>query len=293
MMRNILLLTALSLVARPGQAARTCSSATNYQYRVLEARYDGPDPIKNNSIATVAVSLSSSSTPLYECVAQWPEAWAGFYPGHDGGAGDIIWSDCIWTGAGFGADKTVSFAADWNTKTVYISHTFTCSDRQGTDGLATGSTKIDFACSTYEDDASTYCVPKAATAGTTTRPDLRISTAIVPPTDTAPTCANVASRYQSWKIEGWIRRYELVPGSVAIPGSPDDALPKGDTGPSFTLRDLAGGGRTFSCASETWDKDQRGVFEGVCEGDGEGSARFEFDPKLNLVRVAQGIACEG
>ncbi len=111
-------------------AARSCDTAASagFQYRLGDVRYDGPDPAKANDLATIAASLQSSTgTPLYECVSQWPEAWKGWYEG----ATDLIWSDCIFTGAGTGADDTVSFAIDWKVKTMYLTHTFACSGKQG------------------------------------------------------------------------------------------------------------------------------------------------------------------
>ncbi len=112
-------------------AARACggtaATAGSYTHRVLLLRYDGPDPQKADNLSTIALALSNSATPLYECVAQWPEHWAGWYEGGD----KIIWGDCIFTGAGSGADKTVSFAVDWKTRVLYLSHAFACSDKRG------------------------------------------------------------------------------------------------------------------------------------------------------------------
>jgi hypothetical protein len=125
------LATAATLLLPLGAtAARPCggSSGGQFQYRLGDVRYDGPDPSKNNDLATIAASLQSSSqTPLYECVGQWPEAWAGWYEG----GSNLVWGDCIFTGAGTGQDETVSFAVDWENKTMYLAHTFTCSDQQG------------------------------------------------------------------------------------------------------------------------------------------------------------------
>lgn len=126
-MRSLLALS-LGLIPSLSLAARNCATTTTtFQYRILEARYDGPDPTKANNLSTIAVSLGTSTTPLYECVAQWPEDWAGWYEG----GSNIIWSDCIWTGAGSGADKTVSLAVDWKTKNLYLTHTFDCSNQAG------------------------------------------------------------------------------------------------------------------------------------------------------------------
>lgn len=129
---SLVVATAAAVVLSPSgaYAARSCdgSTAASFQYRLGDVRYDSPDPSKANGLATIAASLQSTSqTPLYECVGQWPESWAGWY---DGGS-SLIWGDCIWTGAGAGQDETVSFAVDWKSKTMYLAHTFACSNKQG------------------------------------------------------------------------------------------------------------------------------------------------------------------
>jgi hypothetical protein len=125
------LLAFLGAFTSVANCARVCGSGTatsgKYQYRIIDLRYDGPDPAKELKVSTIAVALGSSTTPLYECVSQWPEQWAGFYEGKS----NIIWTDCIWTGAGFGTDSTVGLAVDWKNRTLYLSHTFDCSDKRG------------------------------------------------------------------------------------------------------------------------------------------------------------------
>ena len=134
-MRKDLLTTiaALAFSSRAG-AARVCGGGTatsTYQWRVSDARYDGADPNSDSSgAATVAVSIVPTNRAygtFFECVASWPEAWEGW---HDAGE-NIIWSDCIWAGNGFTDDTTVSFALDWTNRTMYVSHTFACSDAEG------------------------------------------------------------------------------------------------------------------------------------------------------------------
>ena len=118
------------LLPAVAHAARSCDSSTagSFQYRLGDVRYDSPDSNADNGLSTIAASLQSSSqTPLYECVGQWPEEWAGRYEG----GSSLIWGDCIWTGAGSGQDDTVSFAVDWKSKTMYLAHTFACSNKQG------------------------------------------------------------------------------------------------------------------------------------------------------------------
>jgi len=128
-----LILAAVAVFSSGANCARVCGNGTSpsagsFQYRLVDVRYDGPDPSKELGVSTIAVGLGTASgTPLYECVAQWPESWAGWYEGGN----SAIWSDCIWTGAGFGQDKTVSFAVDWRNKTLYVAHSFDCSDKLG------------------------------------------------------------------------------------------------------------------------------------------------------------------
>jgi hypothetical protein len=123
---------ALVLVSNGANAARVCKgdasgSLPNYQLRIGDLRYDGDNPGSKVPFGTVAANLMYTTTPLYECVAQWPVSWAGYYEG----GSSIIWSDCIYTGAGPGQDNTVSFAMDWKKKTFYLTHSFACSDEPG------------------------------------------------------------------------------------------------------------------------------------------------------------------
>lgn len=132
MLGNIAFYAITSLLASGASAARACgnvnsTSSRNYQYNLLDLRWDSADPSEQDQFATISASLGDGAYPLYECNAEWPEPWAGWYMGGT----NIIWSDCIWTGAGAGKDKTVSFAVDWKSKIMYLSHTFTCSDRPG------------------------------------------------------------------------------------------------------------------------------------------------------------------
>ncbi|KAK0702191.1 hypothetical protein B0H67DRAFT_455401, partial [Lasiosphaeris hirsuta] len=253
-------------------------TTTSFQYRVVDARYDSADPSRKGSLATIAASLGNSASPLYECVAQWPESWAGWYEGGH----DIIWSDCIWNGAGSGQDKTVSFAVDWKKKVMYLSHTFACSDKKGSDGLATGLITLDFNCSAVAEDGTSYCVPKSTATGA--RPVLSISTKIAPaPLDATSTCVDNSKSYQSWQLEKWLRQYEMPPGAATL---------KSDTGPSFKLKSMANND-VFSCV--TSGTQNNSIFEGVCKlNSGQVStttAKFRFDPKLNLLTITQHWEC--
>lgn len=125
-------IAALALSSRAG-AARVCGNSNNtstYPWRLSDGRYDSADPNINGGSAIVAVSIvptNRSYGTFFECVASWPEAWQGWENGGD----NIVWSDCIWAGNGFTDDTTVSFAMDWANHTMYVSHTFACSDAQG------------------------------------------------------------------------------------------------------------------------------------------------------------------
>ncbi len=118
-------------------AARQCGSGSNsssatYSWAVTDWRYYGPDPTHpKDTYGTVGGYLTPGTTrTLYSCFSQWPEPWGGRFGGYNG---SLIWNDCRWTGPGETAEETVSFAMDLVSQTVYMSHTFKCSDisRQG------------------------------------------------------------------------------------------------------------------------------------------------------------------
>ncbi|KAK3303752.1 uncharacterized protein B0T15DRAFT_577029 [Chaetomium strumarium] len=272
------LVTATAVLLPGAYAARPCagSSGGSFQYPLGELRYDSPDPTKADGLSTIAASLGR--TPLHECVAQWPESWAGWYEG----GSKLIWADCIFTGAAFTQDETVSFAVDWKNKTMYLAHTFACSDQQGSEGLATGSINLDLNCTTAED--SSFCVLKGTAGGA--RPALSITTKLASTaSNTTATCAETAKKYQSWKLEHWLRKIEMEPGS-----SPTSPKVVSDTGPSFSLRNLADGGQ-LSC---TPSGQSNGTIAGACQASsGTGtSANFTFDTKLNMLEISQQWKCD-
>jgi hypothetical protein len=244
-------------------------------------RYDSPDPSKKNGLATIAASLQSSTgTPLYECVAQWPESWAGWYKG----GSEPVWGDCIFTGAGIGADDTVTFAVDWKNKTMYLSHTFACSDRPGTEGLATGSIQLDVNCTAPADDGSSYCILKSTSTGA--RPTLNIATKLAAASLNATSpCADNTKRYQSWKLRDWLRRIVMEPGS-----SPTNPKLVSDSGPSFTLQNMASGD-VFRCATSG---KENATFVGGCQSANgtTTTAEFQFDSQLNMLEITQHWKCD-
>ncbi|KAJ2992200.1 hypothetical protein NUW58_g2244 [Xylaria curta] len=297
-------------------ADRACSSNTSssYLWRVSDARFDGADPSVKDGKAVVAVSselIRSSRSPFvppilrneqntfrfvdlshglkleekiipnntntfFECVAEWPEFWAGWSPRD----GNIIWSDCIWSGAGPTLDAAVAFALDWKTRTMYLSHTFSCSDKKGSDSMATGSFNLDLDCKTA-DDESAHCTLKSKA----TSPSLQIKTIPAAPRLAAnATCGDNEKVYQSWQLENWRRQYRLTPGNPVTP-------PPMDSGPAFTLRNMANGD-VFECAPEK--KTEENVFGGACihtSVSASTKASFRFDPALDLLVVTQSWEC--
>ncbi|KAI1147924.1 hypothetical protein F4825DRAFT_124451 [Nemania diffusa] len=282
------LIGAATIFSRLTTADRVCGSTTSssYLWRVSDARFDGVDPSISNGKAVIAVSVIPNGTnTFFECVAEWPESWAGWSPAD----GNIIWGDCIWSGAGPTLDTAVAFAVDWKNHTMYLSHTFACSDKKGSDSMATGSFNLDLDCTTA-DDESTHCTTKSIA----TTPALQVTTAPgAPRLATNASCEDNTKVYQSWQLENWRRQYKLTPGA------PVTTPPPGDSGPSFTLRNLANGG-VFECAPG--HKTAENVFDGVCAPAAAGAgpaaeantkASFRFDPVLDMLVVTQNWACGG
>ncbi|KAL7624105.1 hypothetical protein AAE478_005662 [Parahypoxylon ruwenzoriense] len=275
-MRNGLLAFATALSLTSGaNAARACGNAAeaSYQWRLGAARYDGADPGRSDGSATVAISIVPGNRTMgtfFECVAEWPESWAGWYED-----GNIIWSDCIWAGNGPAYDTAVAFAFDQKNQTMYISHTFDCSDKKGTDALATGSVALDMDCTTPEGD-STSC--------TLNSNGLDIVTKGGPAhLEAGTSCADNSEKYQSWQLEEWRRQYELAPGSTAQPSS--------DTGPSFTLRNMANTD-VFDCSPS---ENKNNTFDGTCksaaEGNSTSTATFHFDRTIDILTITQSWNC--
>ncbi|KAI1424332.1 hypothetical protein F5Y12DRAFT_715478 [Xylaria sp. FL1777] len=267
-----------ALFSNLATADRACSSSGSYLWRVSDARFDGADPSISDGKAVVAVSIIPNGTnTFFECVAEWPESWAGW----SAADGNIIWSDCIWSGAGPTLDTTVSFALDWKTHTMYFSHTFSCSDKSGSDSMATGSFNLDLACENA-DDESTHCALKSKT----TSPGLQVNTVPgAPRLGTNATCEENSKVYQSWQLQNWQRQYMLTPGDPTTP-------PPMDSGPSFTLRNMANGG-VFDCTPG--NKTEDNIFDGACtQAAGTATntkASFKFDPVLDMVYITQGWEC--
>ncbi|KAL2256146.1 hypothetical protein VTK26DRAFT_2117 [Humicola hyalothermophila] len=211
-------LFALAGLLLGAHAARPCTTQ-QFQLRILDVRYDGANPADNNDLATIAVGLSTSTTPLYECVAQWPEEWGGFYKASN----KPIWAECIYTGANLAPDSAVSFAVDWENRVMYLGHTFECQDQPGEQRLALGALPLDPTCTTSEDNA-TVCFDRPSTE--------RINTTLTSsPSPSSPECEGTSEAYYSWQLSNWHRQFTLRPGS--------SGPVENDTGPSFTLRNVA------------------------------------------------------
>ncbi len=147
--------------------------------------------------------------------------------------------------------------------------------------MATGSFSLDLDCENA-DDESTHCALK------TTGPSLQVQTVPSAPRLAAnATCEDNAKVYQSWQLQDWQRQYRLTPGDPATP-------PSMDSGPSFTLRNMANGG-VFECTPG--NKTEDNIFDGVCSQDGSVStaaitkASFQFDPVLDMLLVTQRWEC--
>ncbi|KAI1505990.1 hypothetical protein F5X99DRAFT_427863 [Biscogniauxia marginata] len=289
-MQNALLYYATSLwLASGAYAARACGNSTTesstYLWRVGDARYDGADTSQSNGSATVAVSIvpgNNTYATFFECVAEWPEPWSGWYEDKN-----IVWSDCIWAGNGPTYDTTVAFAMDWKNHTIYIAHTFDCSDRPGTDVLATGFIHFDMNCTEETDDSTSCMLPTYNDTSS-----LVITTKAAPARlDAGSDCADNSERYQSWQLENWIRQYELDPGYLS--SSPATASPS-DTGPSFTLRNMANTD-IFDCSTSA--NQSNSTFDGTCKSEIEGDsasttmATFRFDTELDILMITQTWNC--
>ncbi|KAI0023383.1 hypothetical protein F4780DRAFT_776806 [Xylariomycetidae sp. FL0641] len=251
--RSLLAAAGLGLLltgtAAAAAAARACGPAggpaASYAWQILDARFDdGGD----DGAAVVGVSLVPDGTStFFECVAAWPEAWAGRYPDPDDNENENlpVWSDCIWTGAGPTYDTAVGFALDWAApRTLYLTHTFACADREGVTAMATGQVELDMNCtastpstcvlanggsaSTLRLSTTSHALPSAAASNTTT-------TAATTPCTNATT----SPPYQSWQLDGWTRSYAVAPATVP---------PAADSGPAFRLRNLATGGAGVRCS---------------------------------------------
>jgi hypothetical protein len=110
--------------------ARPCGSGTGtgstYQWSIGAWTFDGPDPTKANSSNVVVGTylIPSTTRTLYSCIAEWPEAWKGYFEG----GSNLVWADCRWTGPGKKTDDTVAFAMDWKNRTLHMANIFACDD---------------------------------------------------------------------------------------------------------------------------------------------------------------------
>lgn len=158
------------------------------------------------------------------------------------------------------------------------------------DGLATGFLTLDLDCKNNTvTEGTSYCIPKTASSGS--RSVLSFNTTLAPvPLGANAACADNQKRYQSWRLQNWLRQYQMPPASET-PGSV--SIPSSDTGPSFTLTSMANGA-VFNCT--TSGKESK-VFHGDCKSAGSenstsaSKASFEFDPELNILTVREDFNC--
>lgn len=149
--------------------------------------------------------------------------------------------------------------------------------------MATGSFNLDLECKNA-DDESAHCTLKSKA----TSPALQVNTVPGSPRLAAnASCEENAKVYQSWQLENWRRQYKLTPGDPVTP-------PSVDSGPSFTLRNLANGG-VFECTPGK--KTDGGSFDGTCtqaavtRAAANTNASFRFDPVLDMLVVTQRWEC--
>jgi hypothetical protein len=149
--------------------------------------------------------------------------------------------------------------------------------------MAIGSFELDLDCADIE-DGSAHCTLK-----TNTNMETTVSAKSLP---ADAECSDNAKVYQSWQLEGWHRQYRLTPGAAVTP-------PPNDTGPSFTLRNVANGG-VFECAPLA--NKSENVFSGVCaqatalasvsgSAAANTTATFQFDPVLDMLVISQSWEC--
>ncbi|KAK4160160.1 hypothetical protein QBC43DRAFT_270885 [Cladorrhinum sp. PSN259] len=285
-MQNTLLSVILATAATGllAEAARPCANprtGANFQYLLGNVRYDGPDPSVNGGLSTIAVSLQSPThTTLYNCVAMWPEAWAGWY----NNGSSPVWADCAFTGAGSGQDEIVSFAVDWRKQRIYLAHIFACSDKPGSEGLAAGTNTLNLNCTTAT-DGSNHCIPRDTKDGSPAFSPI-ITTLAQAPLNATLRC-EAPKPYQSWKLQDWVRYVELHPGA-----SPGGGKPDSQSGPSFKLVSIPGGNSMNCTTSEPW-KQTNGTSVGKCQSANPGipAASFSFDSDLDILSISQHSKC--
>jgi len=133
---------------------------------------------------------------------------------------------------------------------------------------------------TTADDGSKLCIPK--TNGT--RLAIPVTTKQGAARLAADSCAENEKSYQAWQLEQWTRNYDLPAGT---------STPAADTGPSFTLRSVANSD-VFTC---TPSGQQNSSFTGTCTasaaGNATSTAKFAFDPKLEMLQITQHWSCGG
>ncbi len=256
-------LLALLSATQPAAAVHTCGSSaadvanSTYAWTISDWKYvAGPDP-DNGNVPTAAVSgyLTPGRTGnLYSCFAQWIEPWAGRFQG----GSQLIWNDCMWTGPNGNTeeDGVVRHRLEDPRRSTWGTHlpARTLRDR----GIAPNP----FCClSTYNlPPSSTVMVatgstdhrrglhghgPVCSPPASTKQDKYQLSTRQQPTPATpaesssSPPCADPSPRYQSWRIDNFARRYSVAG---------DSPVPVADTGPYFTLRNMASGG-VFNCTS--------------------------------------------
>jgi hypothetical protein len=144
-----------------------------------------------------------------------------------------------------------------------------------TKSMAMGTTKLDLNCTTTEG---------VRTCNLANRTGVNLTaTEVSEGADPEVACEDNVDRYQSWEITKWHRQYELAPGS--------DGEPSNDTGPSFTIGNMANNG-SFECTTSTVQED---AFEGSCTsstGASDTTAKFRFVSDIGMLTLTQSWTCD-
>lgn len=144
---------------------------------------------------------------------------------------------------------------DWQTKVLYVGHTYTCSEGDGKERrVGKGEAKLELECT----EGGVRCLSRER------RTVINATTAAV----TNPECGKEVS----WEVEEHGKLYEFVPGR----GGKGERL--------FVVRRIGGGAR-YECFDR--GSGEEVVREGKCNGGEEGtevSFRYRSDRKVLTVR---------
>ncbi|KAI0169630.1 hypothetical protein GGR52DRAFT_573690 [Hypoxylon sp. FL1284] len=166
-MRSGMVSLALGVVlalAGGATASRVCGDPDaedkpTYEWALREIRYQGAAPGEVNGTANYTAEVSPvDGSAVYSCSAEWPEWWLGWFENGSNSlsdrVGNLIWTDCVSTGDEPELDDIVSLALDWDSRTVFITHTFNCTNDEDAEGLGQASWQaVDFSCTPVDEES--------------------------------------------------------------------------------------------------------------------------------------------